>query len=177
MTMKRIGWLTLGLGLTLTLSASRGAIAAETPPKFGVGPAYEIFGQLAVMHAGRIKPIDTLAREEVKQIFGRETVKLQKLAWTQPGRVKPIDSLSREEVEKIFGGESAQLDHIANEVVAPWGPVGALYDWSVRPKSWDDQPIILVEYLPLKRLLLAENLQAELSAIADRASTPAADRA
>ncbi|MEA2631910.1 MAG: hypothetical protein QOE66_2129 [Chloroflexota bacterium] len=173
--MKRIGW--LSLAITLTLSAGRPSAAAEKPPAFGVGPAYEFFGQLAVMHAGRVKPIDTLAREEVKQIFGRETVKLRKLAVTEAGRVKPIDALPHEEVEKVFGGESAKLDDVGEKVVATWGPVGTLYDWSVRPKFWDDQPIILVEYLPLKRLLLAETLQGELSAIADRESTSAPDRA
>src|SRR3954452_22300770 len=149
MTMKRIGWLTLGLALTMAgdrpaAAPQRPAPPGGTPPAFGVGPAYERFGQLAVMHEGRIKPIDTLAREEIKQIFGRETVKL-------------LDA--------------------ENKVSATWGPVGALYDWSVRPKYWDEQPIILVEYLPLKRLILAGTVQAELSAIADRESTTAADRA
>ena len=35
--------------------------------------AYKALGLLPVMHAGRKKPLDTLAREEIKQIFGRET--------------------------------------------------------------------------------------------------------
>jgi ABC-type transport system involved in cytochrome c biogenesis permease subunit len=99
------------------------------------------------MHTGRVKPIDTLAREEVKQIFGRETVKLMKIS------------------------ESGEL-----EVAAIWGPVGLLYDWSVRPSFWDEQPIILIEYLPLKRLILADALQGELTAIAGRETTATADR-
>jgi len=33
-------------------------------------------GDIAVMEAGRVKPLDTVARHEVKQIFGRETLKL-----------------------------------------------------------------------------------------------------
>src|SRR5947209_4980663 len=106
--MKRIGWLSLGIALALL--AIRPATAAEKPTALGVGPSYETLATLPVMHAGRVKPIDTLAREEVKQIFGRETVKLR---------------------------------DARNEVIETWGPVGTLYDWSVRPKFWDDQPIIL----------------------------------
>jgi ABC-type transport system involved in cytochrome c biogenesis permease subunit len=144
--MKRIGWLILGIGPALL--AGRAAFAADKPPALGVGPAYESLGRLPVMHTGRVKPIDTLAREEVKQIFGRETVKL---------------------LEPNEKGE--------NEVVATWGPVATLYDWSVRPKFWDEKPIILVDYLPLKRLLLAETIQAELSAIEGHEATTESDRA
>ncbi len=75
--MRQIGRLMLGMVTILALAAGSAARAAsEEPPAYGVGPAYEALGQLAVMHAGRVKPIDTLAREEVKQIFGRETIKL-----------------------------------------------------------------------------------------------------
>ena len=144
--MKRIALCTLAIALAPL--AGRPASASDKPPAYGVGPAYESLGGLAVMHEGRIKPIDTLAREEVKQIFGRETVKIH---------------------ESDAAGE--------NKVVATWGPVAALYDWSVRPKFWDDQPIILVDYLPLKRLILAETLQGDLSAIEGHETTPAADRA
>jgi ABC-type transport system involved in cytochrome c biogenesis permease subunit len=38
--------------------------------------AADILGDLAVMEAGRLKPLDTVARHEVKQIFGRETITL-----------------------------------------------------------------------------------------------------
>ena len=109
----------------------------------GEGPAYETLAKVPLMHAGRIKPLDTLAREEVKQIFGRETIKLH-------------DS--------------------ANKVVATWTPVAALFDWSSRPEFWDDQAFLLVEYLPLKRLLLAETIETRLTAIADKPETAPADR-
>jgi hypothetical protein len=78
------------------------------------------------MHSGRIKPIDTMAREEVKLVFGRETIKLH---------------------------------DAKGEVTETWGPVAAFFDWSVRPEFWNDQPIILVDYLPLKRVLLSGTLQ------------------
>jgi len=69
------------LGLLALLTISTGAVAhAESEGaaagKLGVGPAYERLGHVAVMHEGRVKPLDTVAREEVKQVFGRETIKL-----------------------------------------------------------------------------------------------------
>ena len=119
--MRRCGKLVLGLGLVLAGAsppASRPRRRRSRSRSWAKGPAYEQVGKLAVMHAGRIKPLDTVAREEVKQIFGRETIKLH--------------------------------DARNGEVVETWGPVGAFFDWSVRPEFWDDQPFILVDYLPLQ---------------------------
>src|SRR4051812_6328235 len=139
--MRRFAWLLIGLPLALAAEAP--ARGADKPKALGVGPAYAELAKLPVMHAGRKKPLDTVAREEVKQIFGRETIKL-------------------------FDPE--------DKVVATWGPVATLFDWSVRPEFWDDQPIILVGHLPLKRLILDEAIQARLGAIADRPETSADDR-
>ena len=118
--MRRCGKLVVGLGLVL---AGLPALAGETKVKvMGEGPAYDQVGKLAVMHAGRVKPLDTVAREEVKHVFSRETIKLH---------------------------------DASNKVVETWGPVGAFLDWMVRPEFWDDQPFILVDYLPLRQLILA----------------------
>jgi ABC-type transport system involved in cytochrome c biogenesis permease subunit len=138
--MRRIGWLTLGLVLSLSAlaAAPRGSAADEPKPKaLGIGPAYDELAKLSVLHDGRKKPFDTFAREEVKQIFGRETIKI-------------LDA-ARE-----------------NKVTETWGPVAALFDWSVRPEVWDDLPFILVEYVSLKRLILAEAIKARLGAAADK---------
>lgn len=78
--MKRFGRVLAGFGL----AALCGAVLAAAPAdegqkasgKLGVGPAYEQLGKIPVMHQGRVKPLDTVAREEIKQIFGRETIKL-----------------------------------------------------------------------------------------------------
>ncbi len=139
--MRRSGGLLLGLAAAMAVVGT--SRAAEEPRALGNGPSYEALGKLPVLHAGREKPLDTLAREEVKQIFGRETIK--------------------------FTDDKG-------EVVETWGPVAAFFDWSARPECWDDQPFILVEYLPLKRLILADAIRARLSAAADRPGTSAADR-
>lgn len=147
--MRQLRWLATALGIALTGATSPAWSATETEPRsLGNGPAYEILAKLAVLHEGRIKPLDTLAREEVRQIYGRETVKL-------------IDANDPKE---------------PNRIVESWSPVAALFDWSVRPEFWDDQPIILVEYLPLKRLILAETIQARLNGTAGKEGTTPADR-
>jgi len=126
-------------------AAARAGEDTTKPKALGVGPAYQTLGKIAVLHEGRVKPFDTFAREEVKQIFGRETIKV-------------LDP-SRE-----------------NKVVETWGPVGAAYDWSVRPEVWDDTPFILVEYVPLKRLILADAIRTRLNGVAGKESTGQADR-
>ena len=142
--MRYFGGLMIGLGLAVVLAAPGSARGEDKEPKaFGKGPAYEALGKLAVMHEGRIKPLDTLAREEVKQIFGRETIKL-------------LDS--------------------ENKAAATWTPVAAMFDWTVRPSFWNDQPIILVEYVPLKRFILAEEIENQLLEIAAKTGTSNADR-
>ncbi len=81
--MRSYGRLLFGLGLCGLLGfAFVGATTAEEasatsgPRRLGTGSAYGAIGRIATMHHGRIKPLDTVAREEVKQIFGRETVKV-----------------------------------------------------------------------------------------------------
>ena len=123
--------------------ARGGETKAARPGSWAKGPAYDQVGKLAVMHAGRVKPLDTVAREEVKQVFGRETIKLH---------------------------------DAAGEVVETWGPVGAFLDWMVRPEFWDDQPFILVDYLPLRQVILADSIRPQLKEIAARSTTSAEDR-
>ncbi len=108
----------LALGLLAAALPGQNADPADdsSDAKLGAGPAYQTLAKLPVMHQGRIKPLDTLARFSVKQIFGRETIRLDDQTWS---------------------------------------PVAALMNWSIEPEFWDEQPIILVEYLPLKRILLA----------------------
>lgn len=141
--MRRIGRLKAGLALSVALLSHATVFGAEAPKVLGTSDAYKALAALPVLHQGRIKPLDTVAREEVKQIFGRETI-------------------------KVLNGK--------NEVTETWGPVAALFDWSVRPEYWDDQPILLVEYLPLKRLILANTIQSKLLKLANDTATADRDR-
>ncbi|HEV3163191.1 MAG TPA: ABC transporter permease, partial [Isosphaeraceae bacterium] len=139
--MRRTGWLTLALALGLAWPVAP-AVAKDKPKAqpLGSSAAYDTLGQLAVLHQGRIKPLDTVARQTIKQIYGNDTIKLD-----QPPTA--------------------------------WGPVGALIDMVARPEFWDEQPIIRVDYQPLKSLILTEPTKQKLKEIAARETVSAADRA
>ncbi len=143
--MRRLfGWAAvLAVAPLILVEPTRAPAAESKAAQYGYGPAYDAIGKLPIMHSGRVKPLDTVAREEIKVIYSRETIK--------------------------FRDEKG-------DVVSTWSPVGAFLDWAARPEFWDDQKFILVEYLPLKQVILAENVKVELKAIADKATTSAADR-
>lgn len=65
----------LRFGLTLAaLALAAPALAVESPSKAGPNAdAYEALGRLVVMHQGRRKPFDTVARQEVKAITGLQS--------------------------------------------------------------------------------------------------------
>jgi ABC-type transport system involved in cytochrome c biogenesis permease subunit len=147
-----------GLVLTALLASGLTARAAETVERPGTGPAYDQLGHVAVMHAGRVKPLDTVAREEVKQIYGYETIKLHD---------------PREEVANVLDPDAAAK---GTWKVEKWGPVGAFLGWTVRPEFWDDQSFILVDYLPLRRAVMAGTIESRLKGIADKSTTPEAEK-
>jgi len=141
------GCTSLIVALLASAAVGRPSMAAEPvkPTKLEAGDSatYKWLGRLPLMHTGRIKPLDTVAREEIKLIYTRETIQL-------PGE--------------------------DGKTITRWSPVAAFLDWTVRPKFWDNQPIIAVEYLPLKRLILAEQVKDGLETVAGKAKTSEADR-
>src|SRR5579883_267078 len=159
--MRRTSKLFAGLIVAGFASAGLAAQAAETVQRPGTSPAYEQLGKVAVMHEGRIKPLDTVAREEVKQVYGKETVVVRD---------------PREEVEKIVDPESFNRPGATSWTVEKWGPVAAFLGWTVRPEFWDDQPFILVDYLPLRRVVMAGTIKARLEAIAQKSTCPEGEK-
>jgi ABC-type transport system involved in cytochrome c biogenesis permease subunit len=154
--MKQISKRLVGLVLAGAFAALVPAQAGDERKSPGTGPSYELLGKVAVLHEGRIKPLDTVAREEVKQIYGRETIKLHDPA---------------EEVDKVIDPAGASKPG-SERPVQSWGPVGAFLDWIIVSEFWDDQPFILVDYLPLRRQLMAETITKRLKAIAQKSTTP-----
>ncbi|HWE39261.1 MAG TPA: cytochrome c biogenesis protein CcsA [Isosphaeraceae bacterium] len=134
------------MGSGLLLAAALAVVA--WPEKSGVarhdGKGYQALGKLAVLHHGRVKPLDSVARLEIKQIFGRETITLR---------------------------------DADGKAVAAWGPVAAAFDMAVRPDFWDDQEFILVDYTPLKEMLLGDTARARLKALAEKQGVPDAANA
>ncbi len=125
------GILLAGTAAALALAPAR---AGSENTALGSGRAYELLGKVPVMHEGRIKPLDTLAREEVKQVYSRETIKLRNL---------------EQEIIDLLDPEAAAK---RKEDVKPeaWGHVGAFLGWTVNPDFWDEQAFLLVDYLPLR---------------------------
>jgi ABC-type transport system involved in cytochrome c biogenesis permease subunit len=159
--MRRFIKQTASLVLAAALASGLSARADEKVERPGTGPAYDLTGQVAVMHQGRVKPLDTVAREEVKQIYGRETITLRD---------------PHEEVAKVLDTDTSSKESTPEWKVEKWGPVGAFLGWTVRPEFWDDQPFILVDYLPLRRAVLAGTIAARLKVIAEKPTTPDAEK-
>ena len=134
--MRRIKWLSFGLVLAMT------SAAVPANPRVGSGHAYDILGDLPVMHRGRVKPLNSMAIEVVKLIYGRSTIEL-------------------------LGPDG--------KTTSTWEPVASLLDWSARPEFWDNQDFILVEYLPLQRLLLAASIREQVRSLVGK-ETPAVKR-
>ena len=67
----RIGWIFAALGSAIVLLAFIGVCAA--PPIVENGFELSEFGQLPVMAGGRVMPLDTLARTDLKILGGHET--------------------------------------------------------------------------------------------------------
>lgn len=98
------------------------------------------------------------------------------LAVMDQGRVKPLDTLAIARVKTIYSRQNINLIDPKTGAKTSWGPVAAMLDWTVRPDFWDDQNIIYVEFLPLKKKLLAGPIKADLNRIASKDSTSAADK-
>jgi ABC-type transport system involved in cytochrome c biogenesis permease subunit len=74
--------LSAAIGIAALLAGSCSIAAAKAPSepaavRYGDGKAYRSLGSLPVMHMGRVKPFDTVAREVVKLVYSRETIKLK----------------------------------------------------------------------------------------------------
>ncbi len=98
---------------------------------------------------------------------------LGRLVVMHEGRLKPYDTAAREVVHAVSGRRTIAFEGPDGAVVAKFSAPAALFGWSNNPEYWDDQEIVLVEFGPLKELLLQGPVQARLKAIADRADAPA----
>ncbi|MDB5352952.1 MAG: ABC-type transport system involved in cytochrome c biosis, permease component [Planctomycetota bacterium] len=78
----------LGLGVAVVAAS----LAADQPRTSGEN-GYRVLGELAVQHSGRIKPLDTYARQTVKHVYTREIIKLRDLKGEEVGRWEPLAAL------------------------------------------------------------------------------------
>jgi Cytochrome C assembly protein len=80
MTMRRIKWLSFGLASAMivawALSSLRDGFGLAHDVRVGSGRAYAILGDLPVEHQGRVKPLSSMAVEEIERIHGRSPIRL-----------------------------------------------------------------------------------------------------
>jgi ABC-type transport system involved in cytochrome c biogenesis permease subunit len=86
------------------------------------------------------------------------------------GRIKPLHTKAVETVKRIYSRQTIKLPGPDKDTPIKWSPVAAMLDWSARPDFWNEQPFILVEYLPLKQAILAEPIRADLYRIVGKAT-------
>jgi ABC-type transport system involved in cytochrome c biogenesis permease subunit len=86
------------------------------------------------------------------------------------GRIKPLHTKAVETVKRIYSRQTIKLAGPDKDTPVKWSPVAAMFDWAARPDFWNDQPFILVEYLPLKQAILAEPIRADLYRIVGKSS-------
>ena len=139
--MRRNLWLPLGLAVATAMAMTAAAADDSTP-------SYRALGDLAVMHAGRIKPLDTQAREVVKQVYGREAVKLTDAAGKTVATWGPVACLFDWPARPDFWDEQDII------LLGGYGDAN---------------------YQPLKRKVLAASIAQHLKAVADLKTTPAAE--
>lgn len=103
--------------------------AAEAKARLAAGVDLAPLRDLAVFHSGRVKILDTLARETVRRITGRRTY-IEFTPHTAPdGTVTSVDKQS-------------------------FDPLFTFLDLVIDPAFYADRPLIHVEYLPLRRAIV-----------------------
>lgn len=99
--------------------------AAETKARFARSVDLKPLRDLAVFHSGRVKILDTLARETVRRIAGRRDYQELTPRVDAEGRLTGVDK-------------------------QPFDPLFTLLDLMIDPAHYLDRPLIHVEYLPLR---------------------------
>jgi ABC-type transport system involved in cytochrome c biogenesis permease subunit len=130
----------------------------------GIDLAIAVAAVLAIASFGAVHA------QEVRLGSGRAYAILGDLPVKHRERVKPLGSAAIAEVKLICGRSNIKLQVPGSNTTLRWEPVAALLDWSARPEFWNDQDFILVEYPPLKRLLLEASIRAELRSLAGEAA-------
>jgi ABC-type transport system involved in cytochrome c biogenesis permease subunit len=137
--MKRtILFLTLGwLGLVASLRAEQSG-----------GLDWSAWQRMPVLQDGRIMPLDSFARVQVKKICGTVHPNLGKLGSKTNSELR---SLSPEDI-KLLADKGRARSFLAAELV---------YGWMVETKSWDDVPFLIADDETLRSDVLDVPLTAE----------------
>lgn len=102
------------------------SISPEAKERFAQGLDLTPLNNLAVFHDGRIKILDTLARETVRELTGRRSYE----------DIIPLDPTA------------------ASRRKVSYAPMFTLLDLVIDPKYYFDKPLVHIEYFPLRQLVI-----------------------
>jgi hypothetical protein len=95
--MRRSKWLSLGLILAIASAAAvtnpRVGNGQAHEERVGTGQAYALLGDLPVKHRDRVKPLSSMAIEEVKLIHGNSPIRLLGSDGKTTSRWEPVAAL------------------------------------------------------------------------------------
>ena len=104
------------------------------------GLDWSAWQRMPVLQDGRIMPLDSFARAQVKKICGDVRPSLGKLGSKTNAE---MTSLSQDEIKRLAAGPAAAF--LAAEL---------LYAWTVEPEKWDDVPFLLADDETLRTEIL-----------------------
>ena len=104
--------------------------------------------RMPVLQDGRIMPMDSFARTQVRQICGDVAPSLGKIG---SKTVAEMRSLSAEEIHRL-AVDGRPRKFLAAELI---------YAWTVEPENWDDVPFLLAEDAALRSEVLGVPLTGE----------------
>ncbi len=108
------------------VSMDQTPISADKKAEFASKVDLSPLGTVAVFHDGRIKILDTLARETIRDLTGRRAYE----------DIIPLDALAKDRRKVTYPAMFTLLDLV------------------IDPKYYFDKALIHVEYLPLRRLVI-----------------------
>ncbi len=132
------------------LSAVFGLLAFAPPlwAEHSGGLDWSAWQRVPVLQDGRIMPLDSFARAEVKKICGDARPRLGKFG---AKTIAEMNSLSKDEIEALKV-EGRPRQFLAAEL---------LYAWTVEPEKWNDVPFLIADDAILRTDVLGVPLLGE----------------
>ncbi len=115
--------------------------AAEAKARLERSIDIEPLRDLAVFHSGRVKILDTLARETVRRITGRSKYE----------EVRVVEVPTKTVIKAPPEEPQAVLEHSGS-----FDPLFTYLDLLIDPAHYLDRPLVHVEYLPLRRAMIEQ---------------------
>ncbi|MBX7073727.1 MAG: cytochrome c biogenesis protein CcsA [Pirellulales bacterium] len=129
--MRRFSWLCVVLSLTAS-----SALGASSPSALD----WSAWDTLPVVHEGRVMPLDTFARDSVREICGREKPTFD-LSASMPAAELKSEAMAP--ARSLFPGDKPR-QFKASEL---------LLSWLIEPSKWEDVPFIEAKHEGLREML------------------------